>query len=63
MLKRFVSFITFAAVASFTISAIGADSSPQKKKSEFVSVKAGEIKWSDAPGVAPGAKIAVIEAI
>ena len=61
MLKRFVSFITFAAVASFTISAIGADSSPQKKKSEFVSVKAAEIKWSDAPGVAPGAKIAVIE--
>lgn len=60
MLKTFVSLIIFAAVAAFTISAIGADSS-QKKVSEFISVKAADIKWSDAPTVAPGAKIAVIE--
>ncbi|MBI4525634.1 MAG: cupin domain-containing protein [Deltaproteobacteria bacterium] len=51
----------FAAMGSFTIAAIGADSPMTKKGSEFVSVKAAEIKWSDAPSVAPGAKIAVLE--
>ena len=31
------------------------------KGTGFVSVKASEIKWADAPSVGPGAKIAVLE--
>ena len=31
------------------------------KGTSFISVKASEIKWADAPSVGPGAKIAVIE--
>jgi anti-sigma factor ChrR (cupin superfamily) len=33
----------------------------QGKESAFISVKAAELKWADAPSVGPGAKIAVIE--
>ena len=31
------------------------------KGSDFISIKASEIKWADAPSIGPGAKIAVLE--
>lgn len=33
----------------------------QAKEAGFISVAASELKWSDAPSVGPGARIAVIE--
>jgi quercetin dioxygenase-like cupin family protein len=33
----------------------------QRKADGFISIKASEIKWADAPSVGPGAKIAVLE--
>jgi hypothetical protein len=47
------------AVGSFWSFSAWADSHAQKPS--FISAKASEIKWTDAPSVGPGAKIAVIE--
>jgi quercetin dioxygenase-like cupin family protein len=47
------------ATGSFTSSATWADS--HAKRPSFISVKASELKWTDAPSVGPGAKISVIE--
>lgn len=44
---------------SFSFHSAWADSHVQKPA--FISAKASQIKWKDAPSVAPGAKIAVIE--
>ena len=46
-------------MSGISSSAIGADA--PAKGSGFISVKASEIKWVDAPSVGPGAKIAVLE--
>ncbi len=43
------SFASFALAASHA------------KKPSFISIKAPKLKWKDAPSVAPGAKIAVLE--
>lgn len=40
-------------------SVLGAD--PPAKGSGFVSIKASELKWVDAPSLGPGAKVAVLE--
>ena len=50
--------VTLAA-GSLTAPAIWADS--HTKGPAFISVVSSELKWSDAPSVGPGAKIAVIE--
>lgn len=47
------------AAGSFWSYSARADSHAQKPS--FISVKASKIKWADAPSVAPGAKIAVLE--
>ena len=56
--KAVVVSITLAAVSFWCYSA-WADSHAQKPA--FISAKASQIKWKDAPSVAPGAKMAVLE--
>lgn len=46
-------------ISSVSSTAIGADASA--KGSGFISIKASEIKWADAPSVGPGAQIAILE--
>ena len=50
---------TSMAAVSFWSFAAWADSHAQKPS--FSSIKSSEIKWTDAPSIAPGAKIAVLE--
>ena len=47
------------ALGSLAAPAVWADS--HAKGSDFISAVSSELKWSDAPSVGPGAKIAVIE--
>ncbi|HSN40415.1 MAG TPA: cupin domain-containing protein [Burkholderiales bacterium] len=57
--KSAVIAAAVAMTAAVSPSVAGADS--PARGSGFVSVKASEIKWSDAPSIGPGAKIAVLE--
>jgi len=52
---------TFLALAVGVLMAPVVLADSPAKKDDFISVKASELKWSDAPSVARGAKIAVIE--
>jgi uncharacterized RmlC-like cupin family protein len=58
-LLRNVVVAAVVAAGAVTASVTWADS--RAKGSGFISVKASEIKWADAPSVGPGAKIAVLE--
>lgn len=52
---------TFLALGAGALIAPMALADSPAKGGGFISVKSSELKWSDAPGVAAGAKIAVIE--
>lgn len=58
---------TYSTVTGLLVFATGLLTAPMAwgdshgKGPEFVSVEASNLKWADAPGVGPGAKIAVIE--
>ena len=54
-----VSASLVLATGLLTTSVISADS--HTKGTGFISVDASKLKWSDAPSVGPGAKIAVLE--
>jgi quercetin dioxygenase-like cupin family protein len=51
--------VSFVLVAVSLSSFAWADS--HAKKPSFIAIKASNLKWKDAPSVAPGAKIAVLE--
>lgn len=53
--------VVAVAVAAGTVSGSVTWADSHTKGAGFVSVKASEIKWADAPSVGPGAKIAVLE--
>ena len=57
-LKPIAVSIIMVAVSSWSLAA-WAESNAQKPS--FISIKSSEIKWTDAPSIAPGAKIAVLE--
>lgn len=50
------SAVAFSGVAPAVLAAQSAD-----KGGGFISVKASEIKWANAPSIGPGAKVAVLE--
>lgn len=53
--------VVAAVVAAGTVAAPVTWADSRAKGTGFISVKASEIKWADAPSVGPGAKIAVLE--
>ncbi|MEK6593663.1 MAG: cupin domain-containing protein [Pseudomonadota bacterium] len=57
------SVVVVVAVAAATGSVMPADTwaGSHDKGTGFMSIKASAIKWSDAPSIGPGAKIAVLE--
>ena len=56
--KNFAVALAFAAGA---LTALSAWAGSAGEKPGFISAEASKLKWSDAPSVGPGAKIAVIE--
>lgn len=54
-----IAVLLLLAAGSFSPFPVFADS--HAKKPSFISVKRSEIRWKDAPSVAPGAKLAVLE--
>jgi quercetin dioxygenase-like cupin family protein len=52
---------TFVAVLAFGVAGAVAAAGGEAGKDGFVAIKSSQIKWADAPSVAPGAKLAVLE--
>lgn len=60
-MSTFNRFSVVAALALAVVPAGVAAADSPSKGTGFVSIKASEIKWVDAPSIGPGAKIAVLE--
>lgn len=60
-MKTFESIVVSIALTAGTLTALSAGAGSAGERPAFISVKASELKWADAPSVGPGAKIAVIE--
>jgi quercetin dioxygenase-like cupin family protein len=60
-MKIFRNFSVPLALAAVLVTGLAAQAGSEGKGPAFISVKASDLKWIDAPSVGPGAKIAVIE--
>jgi len=60
-MNAFKSILVLVTLAAVLLTGLAARVDSQGKTPDFISGEASNLKWSDAPSVGPGAKIAVLE--